>query len=149
MTNDLGLIGPNQRASKEPKRLGRGPASGHGKTAGRGHKGSGARKSGNMPAWFEGGQMPLSRRVPKRGFRNPFKKQYALVKISQLTRFPEGAVVDMESLQAAGLIGKRAELAKLLGDGQIDKPITVRLHKITRGARKKLEAAGGSGQEIN
>lgn len=93
--------------------------------------------------------MPLSRRVPKRGFRNPFKKQYALVKVSQLTRFPEGAVIDMESLQAAGLIGKRAELAKLLGDGQIDKPITVRLHKITRGARKKLEAAGGSGQEIN
>ena len=93
--------------------------------------------------------MPLSRRVPKRGFRNRFRKQYALVKISQLSRFPEGAVVDLEALQAAGLVGKRAELAKLLGDGKIDKPVTVKLHKITRGAMTKLEAAGGRGEEID
>lgn len=148
MTNDLGVIKPNQRVKKGPKRLGRGPGSGHGQTACRGTKGSGARKSGKLPGWFEGGQMPLARRVPKRGFTNPFSKRYALVKLSQLDRFAEGAVVDLESLQAAGLVGKRAKLAKLLGDGKINRPVTVRLHKITRGARSKLEAAGGSGEEI-
>ena len=128
--------------------MGRGPGSGHGKTATRGTKGSKARSGGNPPPWFEGGQMPLVRRVPKRGFHNPFRKEYAIIKVADLGRFDENAIVDPEALKEAGLVKRREKRIKLLGDGELGKPLTVKVHKISRGARRKLESAGATWQEL-
>jgi large subunit ribosomal protein L15 len=143
----FGQLKPPAGARKRPKRVGRGPGSGHGKTAGRGHKGQRSRSGANIPHAFEGGQMPLQRRVPKRGFRNIFKKRFALVHIEDLNRFSAGEVVDIEALQKAGLIKKVYDGVKILGDGDLTIPLTVRAHMFTESARAKIEAASGKAEK--
>jgi large subunit ribosomal protein L15 len=118
-------------------------ASGWGKTAGRGSKGSKARSGGQVRPGYEGGQMPLQRRLPKRGFTNIFAKRYALVNIRDLSRFASGTVVDEASLAAAGLVKGRRDGIKLLGNGDIRHPLEVKVNLISKSAREKIEAAGG------
>ena len=132
-------------ANREKKRRGRGPASGQGKTGGRGHKGQKARSGGGVPPWFEGGQMPLNRRLPKRGFTNIFKKHYQLVNLDQLEScFEAGATVDGEALQSAGIVKYADRPVKLLGRGDLSKQLTVTVAKASQSAVKAIEAAGGS-----
>ena len=128
--------------------MGRGPGSGHGKTSCRGHKGQNSRSGGGVRPGFEGGQMPLSRRVPKRGFTNIFKKKYAIIKISDLDRFEENSIVDVATLIKVGLVKKIYDGVKLLGNGEINKPLTIKVHKITNSALKKIEAAKGKVEVI-
>jgi large subunit ribosomal protein L15 len=139
----LGKLKPPQGAKKGPKRVGRGPGSGHGKTSCKGAKGQKARSGAPIRRGFEGGQMPLQRRLPKRGFRNIFKEQFALVNVKDLNRFAAGAVVDIEALQKAGLVKKVYDGVKILGDGDLQVAVTVKAHKFTEAARKKIEAAAG------
>jgi large subunit ribosomal protein L15 len=139
----LGKLKPPQGAKKGPKRVGRGPGSGHGKTSCKGAKGQKARSGAPIRRGFEGGQMPLQRRLPKRGFRNIFKEQFALVNVKDLNRFAAGAVVDIEVLQKAGLVKKVYDGVKILGDGDLQVAVTVKAHKFTEAARKKIEAAAG------
>ena len=141
----LNNIGAPKGATKNKKRLGRGPASGQGKTAGRGHKGQKARSGGGIPPWFEGGQMPLNRRVPKRGFTNIFRTEYQVVNLEQLNRFAEGFEVDAAVLAEAGLV-KYADLpVKLLGRGELEtKGLTVKVDKASKTAVAAVEAAGGT-----
>ena len=139
----LGQLKPPRGARRGPKRVGRGPGSGHGKTACKGHKGQKARSGAPIRPGFEGGQMPLQRRLPKRGFRNIFKKRYALVHIRDLNRFSAGEVVDVEALLKAGLVKKAADAVKIVGDGELTIALTVRAHAVTESARKKIEAASG------
>ncbi|MDP6963617.1 MAG: 50S ribosomal protein L15 [Planctomycetota bacterium] len=131
------------------KRVGRGVGSGTGKTAGKGHKGQRSR-SGDLPRiGFEGGQMPLFRRMPKRGFTNArFKKHYTLVNIEALCAFDAGEVVDIEAVLNKGLARKTGDLLKVLGQGVIDKEITIKAHKFSKSAREKIEAAGGTAEII-
>ncbi|HHN74347.1 MAG TPA: 50S ribosomal protein L15 [Acidobacteria bacterium] len=137
-------IGPAPGARKKRKRIGRGPGSGTGKTAGRGEKGQKSR-SGYSRRWgFEGGQMPLVRRVPKRGFTNIFREEYAEVNVGRLDRFESGSEVTPEALVDKGLLRQSETLrVKLLGKGEIDRPLTVHVHKVSAGARTKIESAGG------
>ncbi|MBW2039353.1 MAG: 50S ribosomal protein L15 [Deltaproteobacteria bacterium] len=144
----LGQLRPPSGARKRPKRVGRGPGSGHGKTAGRGTKGQKARSGADVPLGFEGGQMPLQRRLPKRGFRNIFKKRFALVHLRELNRFSEGEVVDVEALRQAGLVKKVYDGVKILGDGELKVALTVRVHKFTKSAQEKIEAASGKVEMI-
>lgn len=130
-------------ARKKKKRVGRGPGSGSGKTAGKGHKGQKARSGGNIPPWFEGGQMPLQRRIPKRGFYNPFKKEYAIVNVGELKDFPSGEVVTPGRLREKRLIKKIGDGVKILGEGEIQVPLEVEAHKFSQTAVAKIEAAGG------
>lgn len=146
--SDLEILKPAPGSRKDRKRLGRGTGSGQGKTAGRGTKGARSRSKGRMPPWFEGGQMPLVRRLPKRGFKNIFRKEYALVKVGELAAFPPSSVIDPQTLRSAGMIGKRDKLVKILSNGELDRALVVRVHKITRQARKKIETAGGTCQEM-
>ena len=137
---------PAPGATRRRKRIGRGPASGSGKTSGKGHKGLNARSGGGARVGFEGGQMPLYRRLPKRGFLpHGTKVEFALVKVKDLSaRFPAGSVVDPAALIEAGLIKRSGRHAvKVLGDGVIEHALTVKIHKISESARQKLEAAGG------
>jgi len=143
----FGQLKPPAGARKRPKRVGRGPGSGHGKTAGKGHKGQRSRSGANIPRAFEGGQMPLQRRVPKRGFRNIFKKRFALVHIKDLNRFSAGEVVDIETLRKAGLVKKVYDGVKILGDGDLTIPLTVKAHMFTESAREKIEAASGKAEK--
>ncbi len=129
-------------AHHEPKRKGRGPGSGLGKTAGRGHKGQRARKSGNVPAWFEGGQMPLTRRVPKRGFTNPFRVPAEVVNVMDLARLG-GHEVTPATLVAAGLVSRADRPVKILGTGDADQAYTVQGCAVSKSARDKIERAGG------
>ena len=124
-------------------RKGRGPGSGNGKTAGKGHKGQNARSGGGVRPGFEGGQIPLYRKLPKRGFKNRFAKEYTTVNISALERFEDGAVVDLDLLANAGLAHKAADGLKVLGNGNVDKKFTVRAAAFTAAAKEKIEAAGG------
>lgn len=141
----LNNIGVPQGANRQKKRRGRGPASGQGKTGGRGHKGQKARSGGGVPPWFEGGQMPLNRRLPKRGFTNIFKKQYQLVNLDQLAdRFAAGQRIDAEVLAEAGLVKHTDRPVKLLGRGAIDKQLNVEVDKASRAAIAAVEAAGGT-----
>ncbi|RLA86135.1 MAG: 50S ribosomal protein L15 [Deltaproteobacteria bacterium] len=140
----LDRLKPPEGAIHRPKRVGRGPGSGHGKTSGRGHKGQKARSSPDMPAGFEGGQLPLHKRLPKRGFHNPFRKEYAIVNVRDLNRFPAGSVVDEEVLREAGLVKGQWDGIKILGDGEIKVSLTVKAHKFSRSAVEKIQAAGGS-----
>ncbi len=140
---NLGDLRAPEGASKNRKRLGRGSGSGHGKTSGRGHKGQRARSGGRGKTGFEGGQMPLQRRVPKRGFTNIFRKEYAIVNLSDLDRFDKGSTVDVSSLLEAGLVNKIGAGVKLLADGEITKPLIIKVHKSSQAAREKVEAAGG------
>jgi len=140
----LSNLKPFPGSKHREKRVGRGPGSGHGKTACRGQKGQRSRSGGGVPPWFEGGQMPLIRRLPKRGFKNPFRVEYEVVNIRDLAkRFSEGAVVDVKALKAAGLVKGRQVRVKLLGDGEIDFALTVKVHAASRSAREKIEKAGG------
>ncbi|MEK7713143.1 MAG: 50S ribosomal protein L15 [Deltaproteobacteria bacterium] len=140
---NLGELRAPEGASKNRKRLGRGSGSGHGKTSGRGHKGQRARSGGRGKTGFEGGQMPLQRRVPKRGFTNIFRKEYAIVNLSDLDRFEKGSTVDLALLVAAGLVNKIGAGVKLLADGDIKKSLTIKVHKFSQSAKAKVEAAGG------
>ncbi|HEX9793139.1 MAG TPA: 50S ribosomal protein L15 [Planctomycetota bacterium] len=127
------------------KRLGRGVGSGTGKTAGRGHKGQKSRSGDNSRPGFEGGQMPLFRKVPKRGFTNArFKKHYTLVNIFALNAFEDGAVVDLASVLDAGLSRRNGDMLKVLGMGDLERKLTVKAHRFSQQAREKIEAAGGS-----
>jgi large subunit ribosomal protein L15 len=133
---------PSPGATRDRKRVGRGPGSGHGKTAGRGSKGQKSRSGYRHQRGFEGGQMPLHRRVPKRGFTNIFRIEYDIVNISDLNRFEAGAAVTPESLAGMRLARKTRPI-KILGDGEIGKALTVSAHKFSAGARARIEAAGG------
>jgi large subunit ribosomal protein L15 len=138
---------PSPGSHRERKRIGRGPGSGHGKTSGKGHKGSMARAGHGGPGGgkpqFEGGQMPLTRRLPKRGFTPPFREEPQVVALEDLTKIPDGTEVTRESLVAAGLIQDNKGPAKLLANGEITQPVTVRGLKVSAGARAKIEKAGG------
>lgn len=139
---------PAEGSTKGRKRIGRGVGSGWGKTAGRGNKGHNARSGGGVRPGFEGGQMPLHRRLPKRGFNNVFKKVIAVVNVNDLARFESGAVVDEASLVRSGLIKGRMDGIKLLGRGEIDIALTVKLNAVSRSAKAKIEAAGGTVEVI-
>ena len=136
-------IRPAKGTKKKSKRVGCGPGSGHGKTACRGHKGQKARSGSSVAPWREGGQMPLQRRIPKRGFHNPFHKFYQIVNVKDLSRFPAGAEVGVTSLLATGLIKKKLVPVKLLGEGDIDRPLKVEVHACGKKAKELVEKAGG------
>ncbi|HIG71114.1 MAG TPA: 50S ribosomal protein L15 [Myxococcales bacterium] len=132
-------------ATRVRKRVGRGRGSGHGKTSGTGFKGQGTRSGKKIKAWFEGGQMPLQIRLPKRGFFNRFRTKVEVVNVSDLVKLGDGATVDAQALFAAGLIrGTRDALVKVLGDGEAPKNLTVKVDRISASAKAKIEAAGGS-----
>ncbi len=139
----LANLAPQVGSTKQRKRLGRGPGSGHGKTAGRGHKGFKSRSGSGVKPGFEGGQMPLQRRIPKRGFNNIFKKQYVLVSLTQLDSFAAGDIVTVDSLVAAKIV-KKGMLIKVLANGEVTKALTVRVDKISETAKGKIESAGGT-----
>jgi large subunit ribosomal protein L15 len=145
---ELSNLKPKKGAKHAKKRVGRGPGSGHGKTAARGEKGQKSRSGYSSKRGFEGGQMPLHRRLPKRGFTNIFKKELAVVNVADLERFDNGATVDEAALRQAGLIKGRNDGIKVLGDGTLSKKLTVHAAKFSESARKQIEAAGGSCQEI-
>ena len=126
-----------------PKRLGRGVGSQLGKTSGKGHKGAKARSGGGKRPGFDGGQMPLTRRIPKRGFTNIFGKEYAIVNVSALNAFEDGAVVNAAALMEKGLIKKELDGVKILGGGELQKKLTVSVDKVTDSAKEKIEAIGG------
>ncbi|HHT9124537.1 MAG TPA: 50S ribosomal protein L15 [Candidatus Brocadiia bacterium] len=128
---------------KRKKRVGAGPGSGHGKTSGRGGKGTTARSGTEYRPYFEGGQMPLFRRLPKRGFHNPFKKLYDIVNIKDLECFDEGTVIDPEKMQEKGIVKNIKDGVKVLGDGELKKPLTVVAHKFSKTAVEKIKASGG------
>ena len=140
-------IRPAEGASKAAKRKGRGHGSGNGKTAGYGHKGQLAR-SGHVRPGFEGGQMPLQRRVPKRGFNNIFASKFTAINVSDLNRFEDGAVVDTKALLDAGVIKKANDGVKILGRGELTKKLTVNVAAFSEGAKKKIEEAGGKAEVI-
>lgn len=140
----LSELRPAEGATSDRKRVGRGKGSGLGKTAGKGHKGLRARSGGGTKPGYEGGQMPLQRRLPKRGFVNIFRKVWAVVNVKELNRFPAGSVVDAEALRKEGLVKGTADGVKLLGDGEIDRKLTVKVDKASRSAVEKVVAAGGT-----
>jgi large subunit ribosomal protein L15 len=147
---DLSNLKPAAGAKKNKKRVGRGPGSGSGKTASRGHKGAQSRSGYSYKRGFEGGQMPLHRRVPKRGFNNTaFRIEYAVVNLDQLESvFDAGATVDAETLRAAGLVRGKQSRIKVLGRGEVTKALTVHAHKFSGTAAEKLAAAGGKAEAI-
>ncbi|MEQ6360050.1 50S ribosomal protein L15 [Thermoanaerobacter thermohydrosulfuricus] len=140
---------PAEGARRERKRVGRGIGSGHGKTSGRGQKGQKARSGGGVRPGFEGGQMPLIRRLPKRGFTNIFKKEYAIVNVGTLEeRFEDGAVITPEVLIESGIIKDVKDGVKILGDGDLSKKFTVKAHKFSQSAIEKIQAVGGKAEVI-
>ncbi len=145
---ELNSIKPAIGASRNKKRIGRGPGSGHGKTATKGHKGQKARSGGSIKAGFEGGQMPMQRRLPKRGFRSLDKKEYAVVNVGQLEIFEAGSCVDLEALLKSGLIGKVFDGIKILATGDLTRALTIKAHKFSAAAKEKIAAAGGTIEEI-
>lgn len=136
-------LSPVAGSVKESKRKGRGHGSGNGKTAGKGHKGQKARSGGGIRPGFEGGQTMLARRIPKRGFNNIFATKYAIVNVSDLDRFVDGTVVDTELLKASGIIKKKLDGVKILGNGELTKNLTVKAAKFSAAAKEKIEKAGG------
>jgi large subunit ribosomal protein L15 len=146
---DLNNLKPKKGAKHARKRVGRGPGSGQGKTAGRGEKGQKSRSGYSRMLGFEGGQMPLHRRLPKRGFTNIFKRTFAVVNVSELERFDNGLTVDESVLRQNGLIKGQTDGIKILGDGKLTKKLTVIASKFSESARKQIEAAGGTCQEIS
>lgn len=141
-------LSPAPGSVREAKRIGRGHGSGQGKTAGKGHKGQKARAGRGMQIGFEGGQMPLQRRIPKRGFNNIFATPYTIVNLAALNRFEDGAVVDAEALLNAGIINKAPYGVKVLGNGKIEKALTVKVAAFSESAKAKIEAAGGKAEVI-
>lgn len=140
----LNDLAPEPGARKSRKRIGRGVGSGWGKTAGRGSKGQNSRSGGGVRPGYEGGQMPIHRRLPKRGFTNIFKKTYAVINIRDLAKMESGSIVDEAVLVRAGLIKGRRDGVKLLGQGEIDIPLTVKIDLVSQSARQKIESAGGT-----
>ena len=135
-------------STKAPKRIGRGQGSGQGTTAGRGMNGQNSRSGGGVRLGFEGGQMPLYRRLPKRGFNNKWAKEFAEVNVKDLNRFEDGAVVDANALLEKGLIGKALDGVKVLGNGELEKKLTVKAAKFSKSAAEKIEKAGGRAEVI-
>ena len=136
-------LSPASGSRQTRKRLGRGVASGQGKTAGRGTKGQGSRSGGGVRPGYEGGQMPIHRRLPKRGFTNIFKKQFAVINVKDLNRFEGGSQIDEVVLVQQGLVKGRYDGIKLLGQGEIDRPLQIKVHAVSKGAQAKITAAGG------
>ena len=144
----LNELRPAEGSAKAPYRKGRGAGSGNGKTAGKGHKGQNARSGGGVRPGFEGGQLPLYRKLPKRGFKNHFAVNYAIVNVSDLNVFEDGAVVDINTLLAARIIRKPMDGLKVLGNGEITKKITVKATVFSAAAKEKITAAGGQAEEV-
>ncbi|MCL2324899.1 MAG: 50S ribosomal protein L15 [Proteobacteria bacterium] len=141
---DLSNLKPSPGSTRDRKRVGRGMGSGQGKTAGRGQKGQRSRAGGNVRVGFEGGQMPLSRRLPKRGFTNIFSKVYAIVNVKDLEQFDADSVIDVVALRQAGLVRGRIDGVKILGNGSISKSLKIVVDAVSSSAREKIESAGGS-----
>ena len=140
---------PNEGATHASKRLGRGTSSGHGKTSGKGHKGQNARSGGGVRAVFEGGQLPLYRRLPKRGITNArFKVEYAVINMTDLNRFDNGAVITPELLKEMGLVKKQLSGIKVLGNGTLEKKVTIKAHKFSAKAVEQIEKLGGKAEVI-
>ena len=139
-------LSPAPGSTKKAFRKGRGAGSGNGKTAGKGHKGQNARSGGGVRPGFEGGQMPLTRRLPKRGFTNIFATKYATINVGDLNRFEDGAVVDEAAIVAAGLVKKTMDGIKVLGNGELEKKLTVNAKAFSASAKQKIEAAGGKAE---
>lgn len=144
---ELNELRPALGATKNRKRIGRGPGSGHGKTATKGHKGQKARSGGSIKAGFEGGQMPLQRRLPKRGFTPLTRTEYAIVNLRQLNVFEDGSVVELATLQACGIIKKPLGGLKVLAEGTLERKLTVKANKFSGSAKEKITAAGGTAEE--
>jgi large subunit ribosomal protein L15 len=145
---NLNSLKPPAGSRKKRKRVGRGDGSGHGGTSCKGAKGQNARSGGGVSPGFEGGQMPLARRLPKRGFRNVFRKKIIAINIGKLKGFPAGSVIDEDSLIQAGFVKRKGDGIKILGKGDLDYPLSLRVNMVSRGARSKIEAAGGSIIEV-
>ena len=145
---ELHNLSPKAGSRKNRKRVGRGPGSGNGKTAGKGHKGQLSRSGHVHRRNFEGGQMPLVRRMPKRGFTNIFRKEYVIVNVGQLERFPTGSDVTPDVLLAEGVISQLRDGVKVLGDGSLSRKLTVRAHKFSKKSQELIQAAGGSCEVI-
>jgi large subunit ribosomal protein L15 len=145
---DLSTLTPPTGSRKQRKRVGRGEGSGHGGTSCKGHKGQKARSGGKTPLGFEGGQMPLKRRLPKRGFTNIFKKQYAIINVADLSGFAANSIVDPEVLVSRGLVKKVNDGIKVLGAGEIDRPLVLKVHKYSQTAYNKIVSAGGQVEEL-
>lgn len=143
----LSDLRPAKGAKSASKRVGRGKGSGLGKTAGRGEKGLRARSGGGTPPGYEGGQMPIQRRIPKRGFHNVFRKEYAIVNVRDLNRFDAGTIVDVNALRAAGIVKNVKDGVKLLGNGEVSRAVTVKVDKASREAARKVAEAGGTLEE--
>ncbi len=143
----LDMLRPHDGSKRKKKRVGRGLGSGHGKTACRGTKGQGARSGAGVSPGFAGGQMPLYRQLPKRGFKNPFRKVYGVINVQDLASLESEGPIDLEYLQSRGLVAKRYHLLKVLGEGEITRPVRVRAHAASASAKRKIEEAGG-GVEI-
>ena len=146
---NLGTLRPPEGSRKKKKRVGRGDGSGHGGTSGKGAKGQNARSGHSVRPGFEGGQMPLSRRMPKVGFKNPMRRVIATVNIEALKRFSAGTVVDRETLLNVGLVERKADGVKILGNGNINFALSIKVDMVSRGARQKIEAAGGTIIEVS
>ena len=144
----LNELSPAVGSAKDSYRRGRGPGSGNGKTAGKGHKGQNARSGGGVRPGFEGGQLPLYRKLPKRGFKNRFAVNYAIVNVADLNKFENGAVVDLEALLAAKIVRKELDGLKVLGNGELTKKLTVKATVFSATAKEKIEAAGGKTEEV-
>jgi large subunit ribosomal protein L15 len=145
----LNDLSPAKGSKKDKKRIGRGPGSGWGTTAGKGTKGENSRSGGGAAPGFEGGQMPLQRRLPKRGFTNIFAKRIVAVNIRDLAVFESGSVIDEHQLREKGIVKNRVDGIKLLGQGEVSHPLTVKVNQISQSARGKIESAGGTVEVIN
>ena len=144
----LNELSPAVGSAKDSYRKGRGPGSGNGKTAGKGHKGQNARSGGGVRPGFEGGQLPLYRKLPKRGFKNRFAVNYAIVNVCDLNKFEDGAVVDLDALVAAKIVRKPLDGLKVLGGGELTKKLTVKATVFSATAKEKIEAVGGKTEEV-
>ncbi|GMV51689.1 MAG: 50S ribosomal protein L15 [Nitrospirales bacterium] len=141
-------LAPSEGATKRRKRIGRGPGSGHGKTATKGHKGLKARSGGGKQPGFEGGQMPLIRRVPKYGFSNPFRTEYAIVNLKSLAALETTEAITPQLLMNEGLVRRKGQLIKILAQGELNKPLVIQAHKFSKSAEAKIQAAGGRAEVI-
>lgn len=141
-------LSPAPGSTRKKLRKGRGMASGHGKTAGRGHKGQNSRSGGGVRPGFEGGQLPIYRKLPKRGFKNPFSKEYAIINVADLERFDAGSTVDFYVLRESGLLKKQLHGLKILGSGDLTKALTVKAAVFSESAKEKIIAAGGKAEVV-
>jgi large subunit ribosomal protein L15 len=144
----LNELRPSRGSTNARKRLGRGQGSGYGGTSGKGHKGQLSRSGGKSRAWFEGGQMPLQRRLPVRGFTNVFGKHYTIVNLDRLNGFEDGTIVTPKLLKSAGIVKKWKDGIKILGNGELEKSLTVKAHKFSKSALAKIQSAGGKAEQI-